>query len=246
MTTATPTKPKANDNNDETTADTTAETAAQTTLAADVRRLAVESTFAVVGITDIAVERIKDATGKLQDVRNDISSRTVKGELAKLQQTVVSLPTSALEKSTHAAERAEETLGGLATRGRGLVDRVTHQEATQALLEQVNYTVSRGKAAFTATKNGAEDIAESAKDVVEGTAEVVSESVTKTTETAKKATKRTAKTASKRAATAKSAAKGAATSAKRTTKAAAEAVADAAELIGDDELTTEEQPKASK
>lgn len=215
-------------------------------LVSDVRKVAVDSTFAVVGVTDIAVERLKGCTGKIDEVRQDISSRTVKGEIRKLQQTVTELPSAAVERGLGVAGKAEKTLDQLAQRGRVLMDRVAHQDSTQAFIEQVNSTISRGKAAFTATKNGAGDVAESAKDVVEQTSDAVAESVVKTTNTAKSAAKKTAKKATKKAASARSAAKGAATSARKSAAAASKAAADVVDIVGDEESVEKSAKKPAE
>lgn len=199
----------------------------------EIKKTAADTGYAVVGVTDLAVERLREAQARAAKVRAEL-------EVGKVSDRVQHAPTFAIAKGLEAAGRVEEAYEGLSERGKRLVERIRHQRATQELLAQGKTAVSRTKAAVTTVRRGAEDVETAAKaTVTTATREAgeATEQARRTTRTAttgtQAAAKRTARTTRKRAAATRTAAKGAATSAAKTAEAAAEATEAAAGKVGD-------------
>ncbi len=198
------------------------------TIVNDLRRSVTDTTavYAVVGVTDLAVEKVRAARLELDP--KHLSARAQR------------VPTVAVTLTLEAAGRAEEAYDDLAVRGKKLVERIRKQRATQDLLAQGKVTISRGKAAVTTVRRGGADTRTAAKSTVtvakrEG-ANVAADtraSVQKRTTGTKSAAKRTATTATTRTARAKSTTKAATTSARKAAAAAAKATEVAAAKIGD-------------
>jgi len=160
-------------------------------LVADIRKTVTDSTpvFAVVGLTDLAVEKVRDARLKATTVRIDIDPATLQSkaqarvteaaEQAQTQaraqvkavrtqaETVVEqaqeLPALALNRGLEIAGKAQETYETVAARGEKLVKRVRTQKSTKDLLAQAEATFSLGKGAVTTVRKSATDIQRSAK-----------------------------------------------------------------------------------
>jgi hypothetical protein len=184
------------------------------TITTEIKKTATEYGYAVVGITDVAVERVRRAQAKAQarviDVRTELERVDLDAELKKLQAKVQHVPTAAVTLGLEVAGKAEETYGELAGRGKTLVARIKRQRATTELVRQGEVTVSRTKAAVTTVRRGADE----------------------TGSTAAASIATTASTARKRAATSKRATKATVTSAKRTASGAAKATKAAADKVG--------------
>ncbi len=210
------------------------------TLVTEIRKSVTDRTpvLALVGATDLVVEKVRDAQAQAAQVRVDLSHLDL--DVKSLQDKAQHVPVAALSKTIELAGKAEEAYGDLATRGEKLVERIKRQKATQDLLAQGKVTLSRGKAAVTTVRKAAVDTRTAAKATVttakhEG-ADVVADtqrSVTKRTTGTKSAAKRTQTTARRRTATAKSTTKAAATGARKTAAAAAKATEAAASKVGD-------------
>jgi len=206
--------------------------------------------FAVVGATDLAVERVRAAAANasvvqaqlghaVSAVSADVEKRVTAFDPKTLRSQAQEAPTKAAARALEAAGKAEAAYEELAARGKQLVDRVRSQASTQELVNQAGNTLSRGRAAVTVARKAADDTAsaiigtltvgrrESAA-VVEQTEVQVETAVKKTEASAS----RTATTARKRAAATKSAAKGAQTSAAKTAGKAGPAAKAAAKKVG--------------
>ncbi|WP_168582898.1 hypothetical protein [Gephyromycinifex aptenodytis] len=222
-------------------------------LAVEARRTALDSGFAMLGITDLAIERLRLMQQQMEELRAELTSRSVVGEFKRISGRVVSLPNDVISSGLETAEKAEEQFDNLAARGRNLVERVSHDEAVAELFDQGRATVSRGKSLVTVTRKGAKKSTEAAQDaltaveadVVETVGEAidrveqeVSSGAQTTAASAKAATKRAATTARTRAAATKSQAKGLATSASKTLEAAAQASEHLASQVGQPENAT--------
>ncbi|HEX5533270.1 MAG TPA: hypothetical protein VFX33_05965 [Actinomycetales bacterium] len=210
------------------------------TVATDLKKTAAETGYAVVGLTDLAVERVKTAQQRAAALRVELERVEPAEELKKIQTRVQQLPTIAVSAGVEAATKAEATFGDLAVRGKVLVERIREQRSTQELVEQGKQTISRGKAAVTTIRRGAAATVATAEDTVEtaeaDAAEVAAEvktAVRKRTQRTRTAAKRTATTARKRTTAAKDQTKAAVNSAKETADVATEAVEESAEKIGD-------------
>ena len=225
-------------------------------LVADIRKTVTDTTpvFAVVGLTDIAVEKVRDARVKATAVRIDLDPATLQSKaqarVTEAAEQAQELPALALNRGLEIAGKAQETYETVAARGEKLVKRVRTQKSTKDLLAQAEATLSLGKGAVTTVRKSATDIQRSAKatlttgrkqavvaadviadSVVEEAAEAstaVKQSATRT----RTAAKRTATTTKKSAAASKSAAKGATTSAKKTATATKKASTAAATKVG--------------
>ena len=207
--------------------------------------------FAVVGVTDLAVERVRAAAAKapavqaqfeakVSAVQADVEKRVNSIDAKALRSQAEEVPTRVAAVALEVAGKAEAAYEELSKRGKSLVDRVRSQPSTQDFVHQAGNTLSRGRAAVTVARKAADETT----SAIRGTltvglreAEAVVEQTTVDVEAAAKTTEasaeKTATTARKRAAATKSAAKGAATSANKTTTKAGAAAKSAAKKIGD-------------
>jgi heparin binding hemagglutinin HbhA len=207
-----------------------------TTLTDDLKKTAVDTGYVVVGITDLAVERVRATQAKAAEVRADVlkayDAEKIQASLqesAKQLPTVVqNLPTTAVSKGLEAAGKVEESFDDLAARGKSLVERIRKQKATQDLVQQGRTTLSRTKAAVTTVRRGAKDTTTAAKATVTTATREADKAATAT----KTPAKRTATTARTRANASKTAVKGAATTARKTATTARKATSDAAAKVG--------------
>jgi heparin binding hemagglutinin HbhA len=206
--------------------------------------------FAVVGATDLAVERVRAAAAnasvvqaqfeaKVSAVHADVNNRVTSFDPKILRSQAQEVPTKAAARALEAAGRAEAAYEELAKRGKQLVDRVRSQASTQDLVNQAGNTLSRGRAAVTVARKAADDTASAilgtlsvgrreAGAVVEQTEVQVETAVKKTEASATRA----AATTRKRAAATRSAAKGVETSATKTATKARTAAKTAAKKVG--------------
>lgn len=188
--------------------------------------------YAVVGVTDLAVERARGYTAEVQArlAKLDLEPKALREQV----QTVVTARIDELNedakearstveaRATKARTQLEsyvndtvaevtETYGDLASRGRNLVARIRRQQATQDAKSQAGTAVAKAKTTRTQTTKSAKA----------------------TTATTKRAAKTTGTSAKKTAGTAKRNVKATTTSAKKTASATTKAVSDAAEKVGD-------------
>jgi hypothetical protein len=225
-------------------------------LVADIRKTVTDTTpvFAVVGLTDLAVEKVRDARVKATAVRVDLAPASLQSKaqarVTEAAEQAQELPALALNRGLEIAGKAQETYETVAARGEKLVKRVRTQKSTKDLLAQAEATFSLGKGAVTTVRKSATDIQRSAKatlttgrkqaavaadviadSVVEEAAEATT-AVKQSATATRTAAKRTATTTKKSAAASKSAAKGATTSAKKTATATKKASTAAATKVG--------------
>jgi hypothetical protein len=227
------------------------------TLVKDIRKTVTDTNpvFAAVGVTDLAVERLRDARARAAAVRHDLTPSALQDKAVKrieqVTEQVQQIPADVRSQSLEAAEAAQQTYADLAVRGHKLVTRLRNQKSTQDLLAQAGSTVSLGKGAVTTVRKAATETQRSAKatlttgrDEAEAVRDAVVSSIHReadtTTKVVKKSAaatrtsaKRTATTAKKSTAAAERVTKSTATSAARTASAAAEATKVATPKIGD-------------
>ena len=213
--------------------------------------------YAVVGATDLAVEKAREARADLdkraEAARADLDKAptTVAARATSVADQVKELPALALNQGMVVSGKVAEGYSDLATRGKGFVKRIRTQRATQDLMAQAETTVAQAKGAVTTARKAASDIERSAKATIttgrhEATkvANLLSDSVTEEVKTAetevKQSAKRTRAAARRTSTTTKKAtkrttasAKAATTSARKTAAAAEKAVETTAEKIGD-------------
>jgi hypothetical protein len=227
------------------------------TLVKEIRKTVTDTTpvYAAVGVTDLAVERLREGRARAAAVRPDLSvsamqHRAVKS-IEKVTEQALHMPAQVRDQTVEVADKAQHTYAELAVRGEKLVKRLRSQKATQDLLAQADSTVSLGKGAVTTVRKAAVDTRRAAKATLttgRKEAEVVLEAVTSsvrgeaetTTEVAREAAKatrtsakRTATTARKSTVAAERVAKSTAASAAKTAAAAAEATKTATPKVGD-------------
>ncbi|MGZ4654623.1 hypothetical protein [Oryzihumus sp.] len=222
-------------------------------LVADLRKTVTDTTpvYAVVGATDLAVEKVREARTRAAALRAELGDFDVTAVQGKAVETAQHVPALALNRTLEIAGKAQESYDTLAERGQKLVTRIRGQRATQDLLAQAGNTLALGKGAVTTIRNAATDTeravkatlttgrreateaAETVKTSAKATGTTTRTAAKKATKATKPAAKRATTTATKRAATAKSATKAAATSATKTAEAAEKAVEAAAEKVGD-------------
>jgi len=226
-------------------------------LVADIRKTVTDNTavYAAVGLTDLAVEKVRDARVKATAARADLEPAKLQAKaqarVTEVAEQAQELPALALNRSLVLAGKAQESYESIATRGEKLVKRVRTQKSTKDLIAQAEATFALGKGAVTTVRKSATDIQRSAKATlttgrreaavaVDSIADSVVEETTEATTAVKKsaartrtAAKRTATTTKKSAATTKTATKRAATGARNTAAATKKASAAAAEKVGD-------------
>lgn len=201
------------------------------------RRLDVTPLFAVVGVTDLAVARVRTAVSNVSSVQAEAQKQIGQFD-AKAAATEV--PTRAVAVALETASKAEAQYEGLAERGKQLVDRLRTQAATRDLVAQANNTFSRTKGAVTTARKAADGTVTSVRSTLtvgRKEAAAVASTTTERAEaagsTTKQAAKKTATTAKRNASATKSAAKGTKTSATKTVSAAKKAASVSADKVGD-------------
>jgi heparin binding hemagglutinin HbhA len=178
--------------------------------------------FVAVGVTDLAVERIREAGSRASAIRGELTP-----------------------------DGLRQSYGTFASRGERLVRRVRTQKASRDLAAQVGTTLSLGRGAMTSVRRAATDIERSARatlstsrhEAAETSGEVAGAAARQAQESAgaarqsaartRTAARRTAATARTRSGTASAAAKRATTSAQKSAAAAVRATEQAADKVGD-------------
>lgn len=187
----------------------------------DLKTEATRTLHAGVGVTDLAVEIVRDAvTGVQKRITQTVTGFDYQPQALRAQATkVAAARREAFEKrvielqqdakSAYAANlsTATETYGDLVKRGQSLVGRIRNQESTKETVKSAKTTTAKAKTTATQTRKVA----------------------TATKSTAKRATSAT----KKRATTARSSAKATVTAATKTAVNATSAAVDAAVKVGD-------------
>ena len=222
----------------------------------DIKTEALKPLLAGVGVTDLAVEAVRDAVTDVQKraaaVQKDVREFDAKAEAkarrnaiearvsllqaeAKAYPTKVSTQLSTLVDENVAAANATYT--DLVKRGESLVTRIRRQESTKATVKSAKTTATKAKTTATQAKKAVDANATAAdKTAATKVAPKPKKTAKKATRSAaaKKASATTArKTAAKKTTAAQSSAKATTTAAQATASNAVKAVADAAEKIGD-------------
>lgn len=204
--------------------------------------------FAAVGVTDLAVEKVREARVRATKVSTDLRADL---EPAKVVAQVKELPAVALNQSLVMGGKVTEGYEDLAARGKKLVSRIRNQQATKDLVAQAEVAVAQAKGAVTSARNAAAEIEKSAKatvttgrkeaarvantlvDSVSDEAKVVQAEVAGSVKRTRTAAKRTATTPRNQAKKAATTTKAATTSARKTAASAPKATKKAAAKVGD-------------
>ncbi len=197
----------------------------------DIKTEARKPVMAGVGVTDLAVELVRDAVADMQkrmaDVQKASRREAIEARVADLQAEAKAYPAKVSTLVDDNVAAATATYTDLVKRGESLVGRIRRQESTTATVKSAKTTVTKAKTTATQAKKAADAEVTATKKVV--TAQKVA--AKKAATTAKKAPAR--KAATKKTATAVSSAKATVTAAEATATNAVKAVTDAAEKIGD-------------
>jgi heparin binding hemagglutinin HbhA len=223
------------------------------TLVNDIRKTVTDTTpvYAAVGVTDLAVELLRDARTRASAVRLDVEVSALQDKVVKRFEKVAEqaqqIPAQVRSQSVEVAGKAKETYSGLADRGEKLVKRIRNQKSTKDLFAQANSTVSFGKGAVTTVRKAALDTQRAAKvtlatgrrqaetvaAAVQDDVRATGRSVSKAASTTFSSAEETATTVKKGTASTERAAKTTATSARKTATSAAAAAKTATPKLGD-------------
>jgi len=144
------------------------------TLVKEIRKTVTDTTpvYAAVGVTDLAVEMMRDARLRVAAARADLDVNALQdkaldraiafqGKAVKRAEKVAEqaqhMPALALNQTLEAAGKAQQTYAELAVRGHKLVKRLRNQKATKDLFAQAEGTVTLGKGAVTTVRKAAVD-----------------------------------------------------------------------------------------
>jgi len=192
-----------------------------------------EPLMALIGATDLAVERVRTALADAEKAVNGMEPRT-------LPAAAQGFPALAMTKAAELLGIAEAQYAEFVERGRHVVEQVRSQQTTQDLFAQGRITVSMTKAAVTTARRAAADTASAALTTVStvrreaGTAAGdTRQSVRQVARDARSSAQRSATTARGRATATRSRAKAAGTSARKTAAAAVDAAEETAKNIGE-------------
>ena len=139
---------------------------------AELKRTVSEATpvYAAVGVTDLAVEKVRDARTQALAARRSLTAVDPRGlqhelglQAERSIKQVQDAPAILLNRSLEIAGRAQEQYDALAVRGEELVKRIRDQRSTKELLGQVDQTVSASKGAVTTARKAVASTQQSAK-----------------------------------------------------------------------------------
>ena len=139
------------------------------TLVKDIRKTVTDTTpvYAVVGVTDLAVETLRDARTRAAAARHELSVSVMQAKAVKrfekVSEQAQQIPTQVRDQTTEVAGKAKETYAELAVRGEKLVKRIRNQKSTKDLLAQAGSTVALGRGAVTTVRKAAHDTQHAAK-----------------------------------------------------------------------------------
>ena len=223
---------------------------------AELKKTVSEATpvYAAVGVTDLAVEKVRDARTQAVAARRSLTAVDPRGlqhelglQAERSIKQVQDAPAILLNRSLEIAGRAQEQYDALAVRGEELVKRIRDQRSTKELLAQVDQTVSASKGAVTTARRAVASTQQSAKatlttgrreaaktlDTIEKDVDASSAAVVESAKRTRTAGRRTATTARKGAASTTSRARATNTTATKAATRARKATKAGARKIGD-------------
>jgi heparin binding hemagglutinin HbhA len=177
--------------------------------------------LAVIGVGDLAVEKIREVSSDVQarSSKINLEPKRLQADIEAIAKQRADDVRTAQHKAQQRAEavfndvvaQATTTYDSLAGRGEKLVNRIRRQPSTQQAKRSASTTKSQAKATTTTAKKGASS----------------------TRSTAKRSASSTSSSAKKSASQTQTRAKGAATSASKTASSAGTAAAEGAQKVGD-------------
>jgi hypothetical protein len=229
------------------------------TFTTDLKKTVTDATpvYAVVGVTDLAAEKLRAARTQASAAGRTLSSVDAMAVQKQVRKQVQDAPAAALERSLELAGKAQQQYDAFAARGEQLVKRIRTQKSTQDLVAQAEQTVALGKGAVTTVRKAVSDTQASAKatlttgrhqavrvaevvsEVVgrevkeaDAAADVIAEAIQEAGAKTASAAKRTRTTARKGAKATTTRTKAATTSARKTAPRARKATTAAADKVG--------------
>ena len=173
----------------------------------DIKTEATRPFYAGVGVTDLAVEAVRDYVTDVQKTVKGLDFEP-KALRAAIETRVAELQAETKGLVDGSVDTVSSVYGDLVKRGETLVERIRRQESTKATKRNARTTASKARTTKTQGANA-------------------------TKSTAKKTASTAKKTAAKKSTAPKSSAKATTTAAKQTASAAASATTDAAAKVGD-------------
>lgn len=117
----------------------------------EVRKIAVNSGYAAVGLTDMAVSRAANTRDRVVAAREELKGRTVVGEVRKVRDAVAAVPGNMIASGVSLAEDAEHRVEALTERGRGAAGRVVSAEPASTIIDQATNVVDAGREVLAAS-----------------------------------------------------------------------------------------------
>ncbi len=135
------------------------------TLVTDIRRTVTDNSavYVAVGVTDLAVEKVRDARDRAAAARVHFSVADLTELPGRVAGQAQQVPTLAFNRTLEIAGKAQESYDDLAERGEKLVKRLRTQKSTQDLLAQAGTTVRLGKGAVTTARKAAAETQRAAR-----------------------------------------------------------------------------------
>lgn len=131
------------------------------TFTTDLKKTVTDTTpvYAVVGVTDLAAEKLRAARTQASAAGKTLTSVDAKS----VQKQVQDAPAVVLERGLVLAGKAQQQYDAFAARGEELVKRIRTQKSTQDLVAQAEQTVALGKGAVTTVRKAVSETQASAK-----------------------------------------------------------------------------------
>lgn len=117
----------------------------------EVRKIVVNSGYAAVGLTDMAVSRAANTRDRVVAAREELKGRTVVGEVRKVRDAVAAVPGNMIASGVSLAEDAEHRVEALTERGRGAAGRVVSAEPASTIIDQATNVVDAGREVLAAS-----------------------------------------------------------------------------------------------
>lgn len=135
------------------------------TFTTDLKKTVTDATpvYAVVGVTDLAAEKLRSARTQASAAGRTLTTVDAKSVQKSVQKQVQDAPAVVLERGLELAGKAQQQYDAFAARGEELVKRIRTQKSTQDLVAQAEQTVALGKGAVTTVRKAVSDTQASAK-----------------------------------------------------------------------------------
>jgi len=197
----------------------------------DIRTEVTRPLFAYVGVTDRAVEAVRESVTDLQKRFVEVQTRVISVsksvqdldfEPKTLRAQATTVVNGRVEALSNLLKQTELTYGQLVVRGETLVERIRRQQSTQDAVSSAKTSSAKAKTTRTQAAKATRSTTKTAQRAAKSTAK-----------TAERAAKTTTAAAQKSSTAPQSSAKATVTTAKRAAKSAGKATAQGAKKVGD-------------